>query len=222
MTRLSYVVVSISFLSNILLCQTGYVSQEPYSVGYRCCDTTIKSLTELPADILTIVKKIFDYRLGFFAKHLVFVDGQVIDLDSYFRLNKNNGQFSWQLPAYDLRFSFSDTSLGIQKIIIQLTLDKYGQVISFQLPHRSANPEPINIIPMKRALFVAQAKARADGFLVDQYKVDFGYDERQDALVWKFDFVQEESESIKNYRRVIVSAKGAYVIESTNIVSITT
>lgn len=142
----------------------------------------IKALTDLPEDIRTKTVNHLITRLGndFYSK-LSFVGGLVIDRAELYRVYPEAKNFHWEIPAYELHFSFSEPSKGIKVYRAYLSLRSNGEVIKeIALPEISRSPQKANLISLRDAINIAIER----DFPKKKMKLALAYSEEQDSIIW--------------------------------------
>lgn len=100
----------------------------------------IDSISKLPSKHQFIVRNILTASMTDFLNDIVFIKGQVIDLENW--LDKDSipqTKYQYIIPKYQLHFELRDTSIGIIKYGLEMELDQFGQVISFGWPRNNYN-----------------------------------------------------------------------------------
>ncbi len=182
----------------------------------------IATLTQLPIDIRAIVNRVFSERVAdFFVGKVKFREGVHQDVRKY--LSHNNkvlGEITqptrrWVVPAYDLWFTYSDSSVGVKSYSVHLLLDEYGQILSLNLPHQDqyrsrtysdslakdgrhlkvwhAPEHSYSLSPLDLAVDSATLWAKTSHFHTDSSDFGLRYDECSDSLFWTVSFFQTSS-----------------------------
>jgi len=148
----------------------------------------IDSESELPDQIQKTVKAHLENMLTSNKNNLNYSHGQKVDLKRYFSENKDGiSNYDWLVPAYDLNYLFSDTTLGIKSYYVQLRLDEYGQLLTANWPRKGySNKETFQSIGKIIQFALEQAKLR--GFLVSKYETDLKFNPYSESLNWVFKF----------------------------------
>ena len=183
--------IAIFCLSSInnLFGQEKMVVNMPFSGNtyYGGFSKQVESLQELPTVIQFNLDGYIVRILGNMSDSLTFSHGQNIDLESKFKTDSVTYGYSWIVPKYDLNFILKDNSIGITSYYLQITLDKYGQILYSNYPkekHSDKNRFKNRADIEKFALKQAEAK----GFETTDYKVDLKYNEQLDKLCWVYKF----------------------------------
>ena len=204
---------------------------QPMYVEHACCSsitndfgagTPIQSLSNLPHDVKIVVDRILTDRIPpYFTGKIWFREGLSLDLKKFIaRYNAdlhNLAQVThrWIIPAFDLRFAYIDTTIGVKAYNVEMRLDPFGQVLKLNLPHldqyRSRKetdsvdrhgghhivyspPErPYELCSLKSALDSATNWAKSRRIPTERYRVDLRYDDCLDALFWWIGFWQKST-----------------------------
>lgn len=138
------------------------------------------TLNALPSNIKEKVEKHLIDRLGadFYGKlKLNWVI--VVNFDD-FRRAEPNPNYQWNVPAYELEFSFVRRDKGIKDYQANIWLDGNGDVLrEIDLPPIRLHPEKAEIIPVQTAIKIG----KANKFSADSVKID--YREEDDSIVWQ-------------------------------------
>ena len=141
----------------------------------------------MPADILVKIDSLFSKRLGIFTNKAKFSYGQIVDLDQYFKSNKDISGMQWVVPKYDLFFILTDTTIGIKNYYLQVRLDQYGQILRMNWPMQYYTSAK-KFADRKQVEQFALRRAREKIFLTTRYEVEFIYDYNVEAFYWRFLF----------------------------------
>jgi hypothetical protein len=217
MKNLSQFCAASILLSSILIAQSGpkFLVQAPGSTGFECCAADFNAVEQLPDSIQSIIRSTLTDCLGDFAKKFEFVWGQSVDLDEFFRLNPNRGTRKWVVPAYELVYTWTDSSLGISRFVLQIHFDKYGQLLEMNFPHLHDQARR-KICSLLSAVHIAANYVKRNGYGAANYEIDLKYDQSLDSLVWEVSFVQKLHSQATDYRTVFVDAVNRTVIRSSN------
>ncbi|MFZ1080312.1 MAG: hypothetical protein WAO19_00125 [Candidatus Kryptoniota bacterium] len=186
-------------------------------------------LRAIPPRIQAIVHQIIIYRIPVrFIGKLTFEHGQEIDIPAY--LNKDSAQADrrWVVPAYDLRFSLSDSSVGVGRYEVELDLDQYGQVLEMNLPNKNFSydsldsqdqslihdahlPLAFKFLPLDTAIETSIAVAAGMSKTTDSLSTSLEYDSCTDDLYWVISFPQVGSRNMKKFFNVEVNVQDGNV-----------
>lgn len=184
-------------------------------LGFMCCTKSITSDEVLPEKIKLSIDSILVFRLGALSDRVKFSSGQWIDLDELFKITPSH-HFEWIVPEFELYYSFSDSTLGINRYIARLWLDHFGQIIRFDFPHKS-DPKKLEFIGWQKALKIARQfpltfKPADEGSVTDFY-----YHEKSDKMIWSIDFLKESKNQSTHYLRIKVDAIQGEVVDTEEI-----
>ena len=179
-------------------------------LGFMRCTKVIASDENLPEIIKSSIDSIFSYRLGSFKSKVKYSSGNWINLIELFKFMPSQ-KFTWQVPEFELYYSFSDSNLGINRYIAALWLDHFGQIIRFDFPHLS-EPKTIEFIKWDKAYSEAKKHIHSIKVLDEGQVTDFKYDKITDKMIWEVSFFLEKSEnSWKNYHIFIDAITGEFI-----------
>jgi hypothetical protein len=159
-----------------------------------------------------------------FENNIVFVNGQIIDLESWSANDStNHPEYKFIMPKYELYFELHDTSIGINRYCFQVSLDQYGQILSFDWPREKFNKKDSFINPellQKTALtYAKKMKYKTKTVISDLY-----FDDCRQRLFWYFSFLQKsEGDNFnfsKVYKTVVVDCLDNYVVEELDMESV--
>ena len=121
-------------------------------------------------------------------RNFIFIEADVYDLESIFKdfsgQQINGGNI---IPKYAFAFEWRDSTLGISRQLILLTLDEFGQIIYFSFPDLSLYSDP-------RLCSLDEAKSLADSVMHKDYKkiTPGGYSledyTNNSMLYWSFNY----------------------------------
>lgn len=206
-------VVTILLYSAVAFCQVHQMYQEVHDsfISDEGVGKQFSHLEALPPGIQGIVHRIVTYRVPVrFVGKLTFECGQKIDVHAYLMKEKDQATRRWVVPAYDLRYSFSDSSIGVGRYDVELQLDQDGQVLEMNLPNTndrydslyspilrrlSLRPLPtfFNFMPLDSAIATSIDTTRNLFKKTDSLLTDLKYDHCSDNLYWLVSFPQTAS-----------------------------
>jgi hypothetical protein len=206
-------------LANISVGQTKICIDKPY-VGLPTRMTevaVVDSLSQLPTRISFIINNLFRTTMTDFASNIVFIKGQIIDIESWAAKDSTfQTEYKFVIPKYELYFELRDTSIGIKSYCFEVSLDQYGQIIRFEWPREEFNKRNSFIKPdllQKTALTYATKKK----YKTKTYISDLYFDEGRQRLYWHFSFLQKSTgdnfDYSREYKTIVVDALDDYVIE---------
>jgi hypothetical protein len=174
-----------------------------------------RTLSEIPEPVRALVVAHLKARLGDeFYRRLEFTGGQVVDLDEFHRVHSRLKSYQWEVPAFDLHFTFRMPELGIASYTAQIKLRRDGSVLKeIDLPEFAADARKRQLVPLAAALRVAVRRVFVEAlkheplrFDPDEVSAEIDYDRRADALVWRFSQVTGDDGLRIHYRKVEVFA----------------
>lgn len=175
--------------------------------------SNIDSVSELPDQIKTAVEAYLTDMVGSNIKNVTFSHGQNIVLKSYFsNPNHKVSSFQRQVPAYDLNFVLSDTTLGIKSYFIQFRLDEYGQLLSANWPKKGySNKEKFQ--STAKIIQFALEEANSRGFLASKYETDLKFNPNSESLNWVFKFPKTRNPDNKQFDVIEISLNLLRVVD---------
>ncbi len=178
----------------------------------------INSESELPYQIKIALETYLSEMVGSNIKNVTFSHGQYIDLKSYFsEPNRKVSSFQGDVPAYDLNFVLSDTTLGIKVYFLKLLLDEYGQLLTANWPRKGySNKEMFQSTGKIVQFALEQAKMR--GFLVSKYETDLKFNPNSESLNWVFKFPRTLDPDNKQFEVIEISMTLLRVVDEYAIV----
>ncbi len=183
----------------------------------------VDSLNQLPVRISFIVSNLFKISMTDFENNIVFMKGQVIDIESWAAKDSIfQTEYKFVIPKYELFFELRDTSIGIKSYCFEVSLDQYGQITRFEWPREEFNKRTLFIKPEllhKTSLtYAAKKKYKTQTYISDLY-----FDEGRQRLCWHFSFLQKSRgdnfDYAKEYKTIVVDALDNYVIEELEMIS---
>ncbi|MFB6320821.1 hypothetical protein [Saccharicrinis sp. FJH54] len=120
---------------------------------------------------------------------VTFTNGYKVDLKKY--LYDYNYYYSPNgiLPEYMLHYNFHNLKLGIQKYIIKIDMDGYGQIIDINIP----KPFDYKLLNYDKAITIADSIFQIQNFQYDEKYVDLRFDRSENELLWKFHYSIEDT-----------------------------
>ncbi len=174
------------------------------NLGFMCCTKIIASDEHLPEIIKSSIDSIFSFRLGLFKSKVKYSSGKWINLVELFKSMPSH-KFTWQVPEFELYYFFSDSNLGINRYVIALWLDHFGQIIRFDFPHLS-KPRTIEFIKWDKAFSEAKKHIHSVKVLDEGEVTDFKYDKTSDKMVWEVSYYLEKDEYSWTCFHVLIDA----------------
>jgi hypothetical protein len=149
-----------------------------------------QSLAEIPESIRVGLIAHLQKRLGEnFYRRLEFAGGQVVDVDELHRIDPGSKNYRWEVPAYDLHFTFHMHEIGLESYTAQIQLRKDGTVLrEIDLPNFVHDPGKLKFTTLASALQTAKTK----GFDPNKISAQIAYDSGADALVWRLSEVSHD------------------------------
>ncbi|WP_316816705.1 hypothetical protein [Pedobacter nyackensis] len=165
--------------------------------NYQEASITVSSLNKLPTSIQKEVKILMDKSFWGFKDSIHFVNAQIVDVISYLKDGDPHKKHS-VVPKYELNFYLKDSSLGIIRYNITLHLDDYGQILKLNWPRHGAGSK--NMFLSRDAIQeFALKEANRRGYNLNNFLVNFEYNEQSDRLCWEFSFLEKEYVSATYY-----------------------
>jgi hypothetical protein len=174
------------------------------NIGWNYKPNSVKSLTELPTEIAEKVKKHLIERIGEeFYNKLQFSYGLVVDYNELCRLD--GCQQEWKVLSYKLEYAFSLPEIGIKRYETEIWLDEKGDAIKeIDLPAIKQNPEKARLISVTEAINIGKRnKFRTS-------RVELGYREADDSIVWKL--IKNPNENDDATREMHISAHDGKIL----------
>ncbi|MBN2522709.1 MAG: hypothetical protein JXB24_05515 [Bacteroidales bacterium] len=156
-----------------------------YCTGYEDqYMTRINSRSDLSDSINAIVNKHLKTKTKEHYRNFTFVDGCIYDLNRYMsdhpdKIYKND----FPLPKYGFTFLWRDTTLGISKQYVTLTLDQLGQAVYFSFPNMT-HFEDVKFVSLDKAKVIADSLVRSDSFKFEEFNCFLVYDRSTSLLEW--------------------------------------
>jgi hypothetical protein len=154
--------------------------------------TKIDSFAQLPARIKIIVNEVFKKSLTDFSDNIFFSQGQMLNIEDYAATDSSfQSLYQYPLPKYFLEFNLQDTSISIKSYCLQLSLDQYGQVLSFNWPRKHFNKRQdfvLGSVLKNEAVQFAKGKNYKTG----QSFFEMHYNEERRRVEWHFYFLQKQ------------------------------
>jgi hypothetical protein len=180
----------------------------------------IKTLTELPPRIQYNVKKYLENCLGSMVDSVQFLNGQLVDLNNYFKEDSTIYKYEWIVPKFDLNFILKDNSIGIKKYYIQVKLDNFGQLLFINWPkkHHSNKSKLENRLEIE---CYALKEAKLKGYNLINYEVDFDFNKKEDVLSWRFYFPIKIEKGYKEFDVIEISWNNIRIMDEYRSTSLT-
>lgn len=178
----------------------------------------IESVTELPDQIQTALEAYITDMVGSNINNVAFSHGQNVDLKSYFcEPNRKASSYQWVVPAYDLNYVLSDTTLGIKSYYLQIRLDEYGQLLRANWPRKGyLNKGKVQSISKIVQFAVDQANSR--GYLTSKYVSDLKFNSDSESLNWLFQFPETLNPDNKQFDVLEISLTSLRVVDEYTII----
>ena len=97
--------------------------------------------------------------------------------------------YQWEVPAYNLQFTFHMPEIGLESYTAQIQLKKDGTVLrEIDLPDFADDPGKLNFTTLASAVQTAKTK----GFDPNKISAQIAYDSNADALVWRLSEVSQD------------------------------
>jgi hypothetical protein len=181
------------------------------NIGLRYFDLEPKrlySLDSIPKIIKEISLDFLKFRLADYYSKIEFINGQIFNTDTIQnKLNelKIRNRFIQPIPYYDLNFALIDTSIGINKLWINIELDKFGQLIDCNFPI---------LEPKSKIISIESAKIFSDSIIntkypeikSDNYKIELNFDKKEQQLEWIICYLRREERNEKDYICLYINA----------------
>lgn len=188
MRKLLIIIIGL-FSINFSIAQDKMIVDQPMSGNtfYGGYSEQIDSLSTLPTVIQFNLQGYLYRILGSLSDSVSFSHGQIIDLENKFKKDSVTYRYHWIVPKYDLHFVLRDKSIGINNYYLQIRLDQYGQILFANWPKNNHSDKSLfkNRSEIER---FALKQAEVRGFNLNNYNVDFKYNEELDKLCWVFEF----------------------------------
>jgi hypothetical protein len=145
------------------------------------------SLAEIPESIRLGLVAHLRTRLGNdFYRRLQFSGGQVVNIHELHRVYPDSINFRWEVPAYDLLFTFHMSEIGLDSYTAEIQLRANGSVLQeLDLPDFADDPGKLHFTTLGEALLTAESK----GFDPGKVAAQIAYDSKADALIWRLSAV---------------------------------
>jgi len=194
----------------------------------------IYSLNQIPKKHQFIVDEIIKKSMTDFQKNITFTIGQITDIENQLP-NDSTLQTEDEVRMYDLYFELVDTTIGIKKYCLWISLDQYGQVIYFDWARENYGKR-INFIKTEDVLKFATNYARygttyaqfgvPEKHKTNSYISKLKYDSQLDKLCWEISFLQTSSDDeyryVKTYKTIVIDAIELKVLNEYESVSVGT
>ncbi len=172
----------------------------------------IDSITELPDQIQTALQVYLTDMFGSTFQNINFSHGQKVNLKNYFSESNKVFNYQWLVPAYDLNYVLSDTTLGIKSYYVQIRLDDYGQLLTSNWPIKGYSNKQKFQSPSEIIKF-ALDQARSRGYLASEYSSDLKYNPDSKSLNWVFRFPKTLNADNKQFDVLEISLTSLKVVK---------
>ena len=198
--------------------QSNVYIDKPY-FGLPERDAEIKeidSLSQIPSRIKFIVEQLIDSSMTDFANNMFFIKGQTIDLQKfYLKDTMSQANSKYIMPKYELYFELRDTSISIKNYCIEIDLDQYGQITSFQWPREGYNMRS-DFIKGNVLEKIAKTYANNKHYKTKTCIYDLKFNEFKQTLEWDFSFLQETTGNnishSEKYKTITIDIKSKKII----------
>lgn len=149
------------------------------------------TLMDIPADISNkLVNHLVD-RLGAdYYSRIKLTDGQIVDLNRLYTVERNAKNYKWKPYSYYLCFSFKDEAKGIGLYTAQIVLDNIDNIVKeIKLPDIKSNPQKANLLPLDNIRQIA----KKNGFDDRLEHIELGYDEDVGSIAWYFKKITDDN-----------------------------
>lgn len=169
--------------------------------------------TAVPEPIRRRVSVHLQRRLGIdFYRRLEFSGGQVVDIGKFRRTNPG---FRWEVPAYDLLFTFHMPKIGLDSYTAEIQLRGDGTVLKeIDLPDFADYPGKMPFTTLASALQTAMA----EGFDPDKISAQIEYDSNADVLMWKLSEATHADNSAIQFKNINIRVDSGKVAKAYNTV----
>jgi hypothetical protein len=149
---------------------------------------------------------------GDFYRRLEFSGGQVVDVGKFRRTNPG---FPWEVPAYDLLFTFHMPEIGLDSYTAEIQLRSDGTVLKeIDLPDFAAYPGKIQFTTLASAL----QTATAEGFDPNKVSAQIEYDSNADVLMWRLSEATHADNSAIQFKNIDIRIDSGKVAKAFNTV----
>lgn len=173
-----------------------------------------QTLADIPDSIRLGLVAHLQERLGeSFYRRLEFAGGQVVNIDELHRVNPSSSNYRWEVPAYDLHFTFHMHEIGLESYTAQIQLRKDGTVLrEVDLPNYADDPAKLNFTKLASAL----QTAKKNGFDPNNISAQIAYDSKADALVWRLSEVSHDDGLNIRYKNIDIYVSSGQVAKVYN------
>lgn len=167
--------------------------------------TTYETESNIPEYLSEMCMKYLSILTGTHRTNLNLKQAHVFELDTYYqKYPESPFTGHWNVPKYGFLLTWIDSTLGIDRHYVILTVDNYGQIINFTFPQ-------LNPFQSNRLISLDSAKDMADSVIsrmdLNQSGVDYDliFDKNTHSLNWTFQYNIEESSEQQSTHKVTVS-----------------
>jgi hypothetical protein len=179
--------------------------------GISSSATPVSDTHDLPPMIRDSVSSIITSALGNIADSLKFAAGQVL----HFRHVRAAGVLpdsSWDVPMYDLRFQFSDTTPGIRAYEVELRVDHNGRLLFLNWP-ASGYSDRARLAPWPSVLAFATTFAKRRKFYSAHFQVQLRYNAARGKMLWVFQYPVRDLSKVTMLRTVTIDWRGPELVK---------
>jgi len=183
----------------------------------RTATLLLRKSTPYPSYLPFITKQLLEQSMTDFVDNIVFIKGQIIDIESWASKDSTfQATYQYAIPKYELYFELRDTTIGIKSYCICLSMDQYGQIISFDWPreyfNKRSNFKPGYILKNEAVKYAVKKHYKTRECIYDLV-----FDDYQNRLYWRISFLQQSKETrssgSKDYITIVIDALSLKIIE---------
>lgn len=183
----------------------------------------INNLNQLPPRIPYIVDQLFKTSMTDFVTNIVFIKGQIIDLESWAAKDSSfQAEYQFVIPKYELFFELRDTTISIRRYCFRVSLDQYGQITQFDWPRENFNKRT-NFIPGTILKKEAVKYAVKKHYKTKECLYNLVFDSYKKRLQWQISFLQKSTGDgfnySKEYKTLVFDASSKEFIEELEMLS---
>lgn len=201
-TILSFLLTTIFYLQAIAQ-KNMIVDQKGGLVYYGSTSKTISNLSQLPPAISEKARFILTTFMGDFSKNTHFLYGQLVDLQNNDYVSKNY-PINSNIPRYDLEYALTDPSIGIKSFPVNIRFDSSGKLLKITWPKQGYTTAE-SLMPRDTIRNFALKQAVNLNFNLDNYQVEFRYDEDKQKFYWRFLFIGDKGVSFSRFNVINVN-----------------
>lgn len=168
-----------------------------------------RSLNDLPQNIAVKVKQYLEKRVGLeMSKNFKLVDGQIIDLEKYYKLFPESDRKT----AYYLCISYRNLNAGISMYTSKLELDENGNVLKdLDFPFVVDKSAQIPLISFSK---IKQIALEQKNYTPKKSEIEMGYDSENNILVWIFESREYYSDNTFTEKKAYYNAHNGTFMEN--------